>query len=116
MSRPDVSGQIKLNLARLRETRGLTQAELGKRSDIAAASISHFETGQRVPSLDSLVRLADALEVSMDALVGRAAADQEVRLDPIFLKASQADTQTLDAVRRVTQALLDQVETARRDK
>jgi hypothetical protein len=39
-----------------------------------------------------------------------------MHIDPILLKASRADAQTLDAVRRVTAALLDQVEATRRDK
>jgi transcriptional regulator with XRE-family HTH domain len=34
-------------------------------------AISHFETGRRAPSLDNLKRLADALEVTTDYLIGR---------------------------------------------
>lgn len=90
--------------------RGLTQGELGARADMAAASVSHFETGQRVPSLDSLVKLADALEVSVDALLGRAPAEKAPQLDPIFLRASRASAQTLDTVRRVTETLLASME------
>ncbi len=86
--------------------RGLTQAELGKRADIAGASVSHFETGQRAPSLDSLVKLADALAVSVDVLLGRAPVESSAQLDPVFLRASKADAKTLDVVRRVTEALL----------
>src|SRR3954467_9316055 len=98
------------NLRAFREMRGLTQGELGTRAGIAAASISHFETGQRVPSLDSLVKLADALEVSVDALLGRASEERAAQLDPIFLRASRASAQTLDTVRRVTEALLTSME------
>ena len=94
------------NLRALRELRGLTQAELGSRAGIAAASVSHFETGQRGPSLESLVRLAEALDVSLDALLGRATVESTANVDPVFLQASRADAQTLDAVRRVTAALL----------
>lgn len=94
------------NLSVIRQMRGLTQAELGTRAGIAAASISHFETGQRQPSLDSLVKLADALDVSADALLGRAAADSTSSIDPIFLQASKASASTLDTLRRITAALL----------
>jgi transcriptional regulator with XRE-family HTH domain len=103
-------------LQKLREVRGLTQAELGRRAGIAAASVSHFETGQRAPSLESLVKLADALEVSADALLGRA--DMTVpagtQVDPIFLQASRASAETLDTLKRVTAAILSGVE--RREK
>lgn len=90
--------------------RGFTQGELGARAGMAAASVSHFETGQRVPSLDSLVKLADALEVSVDALLGRAPVAEASHLDPVFLRASRASAQTLDTVRRVTEAVLASVE------
>jgi len=86
--------------------RGLTQAQLGKRSGIAPASISHFETGQRTPSLDSLVKLADALAVSVDVLLGRVAVDAPAQIDPVFLRASRADANTLETARRVMVALL----------
>jgi len=59
---------------RLRETRnlrGLDQAELGELANIPATSISHFESGKRKPSLDNLRKLADALQVSIDYLLGR---------------------------------------------
>jgi transcriptional regulator with XRE-family HTH domain len=99
-------------LQRLRELRNLTQAELGRRAGMAAASVSHFETGQRMPSLESLVKLANALEVSADALLGRAelTADSGAQVDPIFLQASRASAETLDTVKRVTAAILSAVE------
>jgi transcriptional regulator with XRE-family HTH domain len=98
------------NLKSLRELRGLTQAELGDRAGMGGASISHFETGQRMPSLESLVRLADALDVSLDTLLGRAPIEAGAKLDPIFLRASRSSAQTLETVRRVTAALLDEPE------
>ena len=90
-----------------RKMRGLTQAELGAKAGIAAASVSHFETGQRAPSLESLVRLADALELSTDALLGRGVENPGVLVDPVFLRASRSSSRTLDLVKRVTQALIE---------
>jgi transcriptional regulator with XRE-family HTH domain len=114
MSSPsDVSQVFKLNLRKLRELRGMTQAEMGARAGIGSASVSHFETGQRVPSLDSLVKLADALRVTVDALLGRAPVENSARVDPVFLQASRADAQTLDTVRRVTAAIIADAKTSR---
>ena len=90
-----------------RKMRGLTQAELGARAGIAAASVSHFETGQRAPSLESLVRLADALELSTDMLLGRGFQNPVMRVDPVFLRASRSNSKTLDLVKKVTQALIE---------
>src|SRR2546423_4738655 len=110
MSTPELE-DLPRALKELRERRGFTQADLANRADMAAASISHFETGQRLPSLDSLVKLADALEVSIDTLLGRAPI--EGRVDPIFLRASRADAQTLNTLKRLTAALLEGVENDR---
>lgn len=54
-----------------REKRGLSQESLAKRAGLQASAISHFETGGRRPSFDNLRRLADALDVTTDYLLGR---------------------------------------------
>jgi transcriptional regulator with XRE-family HTH domain len=54
-----------------RTTRQLSQEGLAKRADLQASAISHFETGSRKPSFDNLRRLADALDVTTDYLLGR---------------------------------------------
>ena len=49
----------------------LSQGDLASITGLKPAAVSHFETGQRSPSLNNLKRLADALEVSADYLLGR---------------------------------------------
>ncbi len=56
-----------------REQRGLSQTELAKLTGLQPSAISHFETGNRSPSFDNLKRLANALGVSIDYLLGRSA-------------------------------------------
>jgi transcriptional regulator with XRE-family HTH domain len=59
---------------RLREwrlKRGLTQEELARKASVPVVSVSHFETGHRFPNAESLRRLADALGVSTDYMLGR---------------------------------------------
>ena len=58
-------------LKKARESRGLNQAELGDKAGMPASSIAHFETGTRKPSFESLRRLATALEITTDYLLGR---------------------------------------------
>ncbi|MCI0529770.1 MAG: helix-turn-helix domain-containing protein [Nitrospira sp.] len=68
------SSQSDLFPARLqaaREKRKLSQEDLAKRAGLQASAISHFETGSRKPSFDNLRRLADALKVTTDYLLGR---------------------------------------------
>ncbi|MCY3870800.1 MAG: helix-turn-helix transcriptional regulator [Gemmatimonadetes bacterium] len=59
------------NLKKIREIKGLSQAELAKRAGLQPSAVSHFETGRRAPSFDNLKRLADTLEVTTDFLIGR---------------------------------------------
>ena len=59
-------------LRNVRETRKLSQSELAERTGLQPSAISHFETGKRAPSFENLVRLANALAVSIDYLLGRA--------------------------------------------
>ena len=54
-----------------REFRQLNQGELAVRARLQASAVSHFETGSRKPSFDNLRRLADALRVTTDYLLGR---------------------------------------------
>ena len=54
-----------------RALRGWTQAELAERAGLPPTSIAHFESGSRKPSFDTLRRLAAALDVSTDYLLGR---------------------------------------------
>lgn len=54
-----------------REKRGLSQRDLANRAGFQASAISHFETGTRKPSFDNLRRLANALDVTTDYLLGR---------------------------------------------
>ncbi|MDP9974561.1 transcriptional regulator with XRE-family HTH domain [Variovorax paradoxus] len=56
-----------------REYRGLNQAELATKAGLQPSAISHFETGARKPSFDNLHLLADALDVTIDYLLGRVA-------------------------------------------
>ena len=58
-------------LREARELRGLSQGGLADRAGLQPSAISHFETGGRKPSFENLRRLADALSVSTDFLLGR---------------------------------------------
>ncbi len=60
-----------VRLRSAREKRDLRQGELAKRAGLQPSAVSHFETGSRKPSFDNLRRLADALKVSTDYLLGR---------------------------------------------
>ena len=58
-------------LKRARELRQMSQGDLAKKAKLQPSAVSHFETGSRKPSFENLSKLADALEVSTDYLLGR---------------------------------------------
>lgn len=58
-------------LREAREKKGLSQAELAQKSGFQPSAVSHFESGRRSPSFDNLRKLADALSVTIDFLLGR---------------------------------------------
>lgn len=57
------------HLATARRGRGVSQAELAARCALSQAQISYFEAGRRRPTLDQLVGLARALDVSIEKLL-----------------------------------------------
>jgi transcriptional regulator with XRE-family HTH domain len=54
-----------------RDLRKWSQGDLASRAAMPPSSIAHFESGSRKPSFETLRRLANALEVTTDYLLGR---------------------------------------------
>lgn len=59
------------NLAMLRKAHGLSQQKLGDAVGLARNTICQYESGNRVPDVDTLIKLADYFGVSVDYLLGR---------------------------------------------
>lgn len=58
-----------------RQRHELSMTELAEKTCLTISAISQFESGERAPSLESLNKLADAFQVSVDYLMGR---DEEI--------------------------------------
>ena len=65
-----MSSNLAANLKRLREARDVTQAELANRSQVPRPTLAHLESGAANPTLSVLAKVADALQVSLEELVG----------------------------------------------
>jgi transcriptional regulator with XRE-family HTH domain len=57
-------------LRRIRKRRGLTITEVAERTGISKSTLSRLETGQRRPTLELLLHLAQVYDVPLDELVG----------------------------------------------
>lgn len=67
-------------LANLRAQKGLTQRQLGEMAGVAWSMISKYESGQSKPRLKVLMRLGDALGVSVEDLQGQESGRPSVEL------------------------------------
>lgn len=78
----DVEALARTRLRSLRTTLGYSLDELAERSNLSASTISRVETGKRSLSVDVLVPLANALQVSLDALF-EVPTDDDVVIRPV---------------------------------
>jgi transcriptional regulator with XRE-family HTH domain len=65
-------------LRELRKSRGLTQVRLCELLDVSPRVYNRWENGSAAPRLDTLVKIADILSVTLDELVGRTEPSGEV--------------------------------------
>ncbi len=75
-----LSKRIKL----LREEQSLNQSQLAEKLNIAVSSISQYESGDRIPSDDIKIKIANYFDVSLDFLMGLS----EIRNPYVFFTLS----------------------------
>jgi transcriptional regulator with XRE-family HTH domain len=95
---------------RLREARvaaGLSQSELEELSGIPKARLSRYENGHVEPSIQTLARLAKALNVSEASLLG----DERAAMEEFFIVLSMRGVaiSSKEQARRLGQAFADMV-------
>ena len=64
----------------LRQARNITQARLAELVGVSARVYNRWEKGGHVPHFDTIVKLADILQVSLDELAGRKEPSPEPKL------------------------------------
>lgn len=93
-------------LAELRQDKGMTQADLAIKLNVAKSSISNYETGQRRAHTELICKVADIFEVSTDYLLGRSEFHETLSLlerkysDEITIGDVLEQILTLDSERR----------------
>ena len=63
--------EFALRLVMARRTRNLTQVQLAKLLHMSSQTVSNWENGSKIPSAETLDRLSEILNVSIDYLLGR---------------------------------------------
>lgn len=67
-------------LKQLRSARKMTQTRLAQLLDVSPRVYNRWENGVATPHLDTVVRIADILDVSLDELAGRKATNGEANI------------------------------------
>lgn len=57
------------NMKKLREAKGLSQGDIHRATGIDRAYISNLEAGKQNPTLETIAKIAEALDVSSDKLL-----------------------------------------------
>ncbi len=65
-------------LKKLREVQELTQKNLAKKLNVGTSTVAMWETGDRHPDHEMLVKIADLFDVSVDSLLGRYLFEEKV--------------------------------------
>ena len=73
-------------LKELRNNHTWTQQELGDRLGVSKQSVSNWENGNIMPSIDVLVRMSDLFQTSTDYILNR---ENDLTLDITDLDAEQ---------------------------
>lgn len=70
-----------LNLKKIREKRGITQIRLSTEVEVSQEAISAYESGKALPSVETLIKLANFLNTSTDYLLGLT--DNDLKINDI---------------------------------
>jgi len=60
-----------MNLRKIRKERGISQLKLAMDLNMSQNTISRYETGEREPGINELIKIADYFDVSVDYMLER---------------------------------------------
>jgi len=83
-------------LKSLREEREISREELAQAIDVSYWTIAKYESGARMPDIPTLIKLSNALNVTVDYLIGRAETE-----DGTILPLSTIDEQLPEEIKRL---------------
>ena len=85
-------------IKQIRQAKNLTQATVAKALNVSRQTISSWETGNSYPDIDSLIRLSDYYQLSLDTLIKEDAGVTETLRKPEVLQRMRPITQLLLAI------------------
>lgn len=99
VSKKDLQCTIGKNIRDARKTCGYTKEVLAEKAEISVEHITQVERGDKMMSVPSHVRMAEALHVSVDALIyEHAANDARQSIAQLLVSVSEDDSRKLFAL------------------
>jgi len=99
------------NLKSIRCGAGITQKSLGEMIGVTSVTIGNWERGVRQPSFELLPKLADALDTSIDALLGKSRQGRQNKVEEELLRSfRKLDAHGQKLVRIVCNTELERVQ------
>ena len=95
-----IVGKIMNNLSRIRESKKMNQLALSMKIGVAQETVSAYEMGKSYPSVATLLKLCEVLDVSADFLLDRT--DVSTPVDKLLLNnLSTGELELLSVFRRL---------------
>lgn len=111
-----------MRIKELRRLNHISQMKLGEILNLNHKTLSHYETGDREPDIQTLCQLADYFEVSVDELIahtpfrpGEVISDEELALIADYRMLDAADQDRLKKIMSALKKVADAEVMARKD-
>lgn len=105
--------KLAVRLKEERKGQKLSQKKLGEKANVTESFISKIEAGSKNPSLEVITKLAEALEVSVDYLLGNS--DHKTLDKDKSEKVSKEAAELMERINKLTpekrQAILNLIDT-----
>ena len=96
-------------LSRIRREKGLTQAQLAEKANLTNNYISNIETQHSIPSLETLVKICNALNITPnDLLMGTVQTSNDYLWQESFEKFARCTPKERRLIDKFISALLDE--------
>lgn len=108
-----------------RKKKGLMQAELGAQLFVTRQTVSLWEKGQTLPSLDNIVRLAEIFGITIDELLckelpterdGEAESEEQITSDTELVKAAEEQAESNTEALKIPDAPIKEEKTNKRSR
>ena len=94
-------------IRRIRQTKGLSQGEMQKRTGILRSYLSRVENGHTVPSLETLAKIAEAMEITLADFFPTSHTQQDLVRQRILGEMSQDEIRFLGEIKKYSSELSD---------